>query len=603
MYFYFLIYELRVVSIIVKICSRHIPILLILFFCATTSSVNAQEGFNLHTGHPHFYNETQLLIEHAVQENKLSEDEGMLQKFYAGYRPQLLNHEFIDSGSSHVRCMTPLMIEYEQKKSTLSPSVVSEIEEMMRSAGSALMAEEYLSPSGNFILRYETSGEHAVPAEDGNSSGIPDFVELAAHAADSSYRFQVEQLGFTDFLISGSPYEITFKNFNFFGTTTSQNGTTFITLHNNYEGFPPNTHPDGNVTGALLVTIAHEVKHAIQFANNQWRGNAGSFDVVEMDATLMEEIVHDDTNDYYNLIPQRESIFRSPQLATPGAYWHVTWMIYFAEAFGMDFWVDVWKQFKTEAVKPFLSAVDDELLLRGSSLEKEHLSNHLWHMASGPDFSSLDFGFEERFEFPGPSFFSELNLLPDSLQSRHVIQPFAANYIRSQPFGQLDGQVSIAFEFDRSEIGVGAVAYFKNGRTELVTRSASGGGRHVLNTTWAWEDIDQIALSVVNTGRSTGLAYNLFIDSTIPDKFELAQNFPNPFNPVTTIQFALPKSAPVKIDIYNAIGRHIQTLVDREMEAGNQQVVFDGSGLASGVYFYRLNTPQFTETKKMMLLK
>ena len=156
------------------------------------------------TGHPHFYNETQLLIERAVQENKLSEDEGMLQKFYAGYRPLLLNREFIDSGSPHVRCMTPLMIEYEQKKSTLSPSVVSEIEEMMRSAGSALMAEEYLSPSGNFILRYETSGEHAVPAEDSNSSGIPDFVELAAHAADSSYRFQVEQLGFTDFLISGS---------------------------------------------------------------------------------------------------------------------------------------------------------------------------------------------------------------------------------------------------------------------------------------------------------------------------------------------------------------------------------------------------------------
>ena len=147
----------------------------------------------------------------------------------------------------------------------------------------------------------------------------------------------------------------------------------------------------------------------------------------------------------------------------------------------------------------------------------------------GPDFSSPDFGFEERFEFPGPSFFSELNLLPDSLQSRRVIQPFAANYIRSQPFGQLDGQVSIAFEFDRSEIGVGAVAYFKNGSTELVTRNASGGGRHVLNTTWDWEDIDQIALSVVNTGRSTGLTYNLFIDSTIPDKFELAQNFPNPF--------------------------------------------------------------------------
>jgi len=565
--------------------------------------VQAQPVIHPHSDHPHFYNETQRKIEKAVQENRISVDAGMLQKFYAGYRPDALMSEFRETEPAAIRCMTPLFIEYKQKKENLNPTVISEIEQMMNSAGESSDSEEYLSPSGNFILRYETSGEHAVPPEDSNNSGIPDFVELAAQAADSSYKFQVQKLGFTDFLIPGSPYEITFKNFNFFGTTTSQGTTTFITLHSNYEGFPPNTHPDGDVTGALLVTVAHEVKHAIQFANNRWEGNAGSFDVVEMDATLMEEIVHDDTNDYYNVISQQESIFKSPQRATPGAYWHVTWMIYFAETLGMDFWVDVWNQFKSEPTKPFLSAIEDELLLRESSLERNHLFSHMWHMASGPAFSPSDFGFEERFEYPGPTFSSELNLIPDSLQSRRVIQPFAANYIRTQPFGQLEGQARILFEFDRSEIGMGAIAYFKNGDTDLITRSTSGGGRHVLNTTWKWEDINQITLSVVNTGMSTDLTYNVFIEATIPDEFDLAQNFPNPFNPVTTIQFALPQPAPVKIEIYNSIGQRIQTLVNREMEAGNQQVIFDGDGLASGVYFYRLETPEFTETKKMMLLK
>ncbi|MGF1671126.1 MAG: T9SS type A sorting domain-containing protein [Balneolaceae bacterium] len=580
-------------------------IALIFFICLFLPLLpaRAQPVSHLQSTHSHFYNETLLKIEKAVQNNRISADEGMLQKFYAGYRPEALMPEFRETSPAAIRCMTPLFIEYLEKKENLNPAIISEIEQILTTAQLTSASEEYLSPSGNFILRYETSGEHAVPPDDSNNSGIPDFVELAAHAADSSYRYQVEQLGFTDFLIPGSPYEITFRNFNFFGTTTSQGATTFITLHSNYEGFPPNTHPDGNVTGALLVTVAHEVKHAIQFANNRWQGNAGSFDVVEMDATLMEEIVHDDVNDYYNLIPRSSSIFKSPQIATPGAYWHVTWMLYFAETFGMDFWVDVWRHFETEPLKPFLTAIEEELILRGTSLRFRHLKNHLWHVGSGPVFSPPDYGFRERLEYPDPSFFAELTFLPDSLQDRRVIQPFAANYLLAKPSGLIEGQAKISFEFDQSDIGLGAIAYFKNGTTDVTTRLASGGGKHVLETTWNWNELDQIALSVVNTSRVQGLTYNVFIDSGIPDEFNLAQNFPNPFNPVTTIQFALPQPGMVKLNVYNAIGQHVQTLINNEMQEGNQQVVFDATGLASGVYFYRLETPGFTRTKKMMLLK
>jgi hypothetical protein len=91
--------------------------------------------------------------------------------------------------------------------------------------------------------------------------------------------------------------------------------------------------------------------------------------------------------------------------------------------------------------------------------------------------------------------------------------------------------------------------------------------------------------------------------SGLPISYELSQNFPNPFNPTTTIDFALPKASDVKLSVYNLLGQKVATLVDTRMSAGQQSVVFDASKLSSGVYFYRLNIGAFTQTKKMIMLK
>jgi len=79
--------------------------------------------------------------------------------------------------------------------------------------------------------------------------------------------------------------------------------------------------------------------------------------------------------------------------------------------------------------------------------------------------------------------------------------------------------------------------------------------------------------------------------------------FPNPANPATTISYTIAKSARVTLDIYSVNGQKVATLVDRNMPAGLHSVVFDGSSLASGVYFYRLETPGFAKTGKMLLVK
>jgi hypothetical protein len=83
----------------------------------------------------------------------------------------------------------------------------------------------------------------------------------------------------------------------------------------------------------------------------------------------------------------------------------------------------------------------------------------------------------------------------------------------------------------------------------------------------------------------------------------LSQNYPNPFNPVTKINFAIPKTGFVTLKIYDILGREMRTLVNESVKAGNYSVEFNATTLSSGVYFYRLISDNFTDTKKMMLIK
>lgn len=89
----------------------------------------------------------------------------------------------------------------------------------------------------------------------------------------------------------------------------------------------------------------------------------------------------------------------------------------------------------------------------------------------------------------------------------------------------------------------------------------------------------------------------------LPPIFSLGQNCPNPFNPVTTITFAVPEPARVTLTLYDVAGREVRTLTDGECDAGYHRVVLDGTGLASGVYFCRMVSGSFEESKKLILLK
>ncbi len=112
----------------------------------------------------------------------------------------------------------------------------------------------------------------------------------------------------------------------------------------------------------------------------------------------------------------------------------------------------------------------------------------------------------------------------------------------------------------------------------------------------AYRDIVKAIIGAVVTG-----VMNV---APTPTRFKLMQNYPNPFNPQTTISFSLPRESTVTLKVYDLIGREVATLLHNDREpAGNHEVSFGGTNLPSGVYFYRLQTDRFVDTKAMMLIK
>ena len=93
------------------------------------------------------------------------------------------------------------------------------------------------------------------------------------------------------------------------------------------------------------------------------------------------------------------------------------------------------------------------------------------------------------------------------------------------------------------------------------------------------------------------------ISSVVPGDFSLYQNYPNPFNPSTTIQFALPKESFTKLEIFNALGEKVSTLVSETISAGTYKYEWNAKDLSSGIYFYRLSTENYVQTKKLLLIK
>ncbi len=119
-----------------------------------------------------------------------------------------------------------------------------------------------------------------------------------------------------------------------------------------------------------------------------------------------------------------------------------------------------------------------------------------------------------------------------------------------------------------------------------------------------WEDTrDGVNPEIYYKRNPTGNVGIQNISTETPSKYSLSQNYPNPFNPITNVKFSIVNTGEVKLTVYDIVGREVQTLVNERLQPGTYEASFDGSTLNSGVYFYKLITDGFKETKRMILIK
>ncbi len=116
-------------------------------------------------------------------------------------------------------------------------------------------------------------------------------------------------------------------------------------------------------------------------------------------------------------------------------------------------------------------------------------------------------------------------------------------------------------------------------------------------------DLSNGTNQVINLNLPTGVTDVEDDVIDVPSDFTLGNNYPNPFNPSTTITYSLPEAANVKLTVFNAIGQEIANLIKGNVEAGNHSITFNAENLNSGIYFYKLETGKFVSVKKMILLK
>ena len=140
---------------------------------------------------------------------------------------------------------------------------------------------------------------------------------------------------------------------------------------------------------------------------------------------------------------------------------------------------------------------------------------------------------------------------------------------------------------------------------------AGNSGDQIKITIWDKLDGDKVIYDNL-TLNELGGGYITIINSpfvkekneiTVPEEFDLGQNFPNPFNQATTINYSIPEAANVELKVYDILGNEVATLVSEEKAPGNYEVSFSAVDFGSGVYIYSLRAGSFTQTKKMILIK
>jgi hypothetical protein len=487
--------------------------------------------------------------------------------------------------------------------------------------------ETYVSPSGHFMIHYETSGTNSIPTYDRDGNGTPDYLEFVANSFDLAWAVEIDTLGFRKPLdASGAPRE----TYDVFCTNLASQrlyGATLFDLADEIPGVPGNNYPSeieistnfsfvnypgvsNNVVRdsmAIAVTAAHEFNHACHLSYNIWNADPQGFDAVDLwfienSATYMEELVCDEVNDYYQYL---QGFFSSTDRGLNAyspfdrIYGQAVFNIMTSMVYGRTITREIWEEILNQQAIGASNKIFND---KGSSFQGELSRLSEWMFFTNKNALSGEF-FPEATNYPSPAmnitqdYQSGLTeIFSDGLPStafqylKTRINSESGLSVKLSPATNSDKWTSNYFLFDQPH----SISFPANVNKQIPQEDILANG-------------DSIFSSIV-TGLSGGEAeYSLFfktLSENISDEFFV---YPNPVKPDQYVDFITFTNLPAgsTIFIFNGNGNLLVTI---KGETSQNEVFWNlktsqGQRVGSGVYIYRIVSKNFEREGKILIIQ
>ena len=491
---------------------------------------------------------------------------------------------------------------------TFSDDQKSILEPFMMRPSRSTLPEEFVSQTGLFRIHYTNQGRNAVPQDDSDASGIPDYVELAATAFDSAYTVEVLEFGFdpppSDNNVDGPEWDVYLQNMWQYGSTTPETKlssspdvwTGYLNVENDYaESF----YTKGN--NGLRVTAAHEFMHMIHLGYNL-RDDNGYVDqfLMEMSSTWMEDAVYDNVNDYYQYLGV-PYMYTGNGVFDGGNMPFDTFNGWYE--YGMSIWFHYLdKRFESQLAKgeimkrvwealvdvPALEALDRVLYQLNSSFQEELATFYAWNYRTGSR-ADTDLYYPEGNAYPEMVLDGQYAFSVDTTINE-AINPTAARYFHFTQ--ERDGNsfvlIPVNLKWNEADTLNSVVLAIVNGESRENYTAVS---ESVLVRLVTDEGFHCSAFSETNQG----FEYIPSVQISNFSKDDLPASYPNPFlvhqHSAVSFPFYLTEPGFISLGIFTAAGYpvyHYDIYMDR---AGIQNLKWNGLNdagnlVAGGIYLY-----------------
>ena len=406
-------------------------------------------------------------IEQLYIEGKIGLGDKVFYNLQAIYSDSSLPEGVRSDSPEIIKSATGIILEAYQYWDLMSPEQRSQASDYLTRGGFDAI---YVSPESNFSIHYDTIGTEAVPAEDIDINGIPDYVERIGLYADSSFRYYHNTLGYLPPpKESEDPYVIYLVRIGAYGATvpdvpgdSSWNDfTSHIEIHCDFEGplFGPNDDPEGRIIGDQKVTCAHEYYHAVQLA---YDFNYDNLWWMECTAVYFEDVLFPEVNDNYNYL---NYFFNYPDISLVAPTFHkystFIWASFLVEKFGIDM---LKSSFEYLRYYDPLPSIDSALNLYGQQVKTVFPEFALWNYFTSERAEPIYH--KDAVDYP----LIEIDQVVTGFPSA-VVEPInppdglGSNYIICRPDPSENG--FFMFHFDGSQ-------YVKWGLTSLVFEDSKG---------------------------------------------------------------------------------------------------------------------------------